>query len=109
MFKKSIIITTIVFTAIFFINNLTYAGDIKITKPNYLASTSKDALSKAIEYSVVQDYVALQEVIDSGLIFSLNAGIEVYVVERGFFSGLIKIRPVGHTVEVWTLIEAVSK
>jgi hypothetical protein len=42
------------------------------------------------------------------LVFELKEGLKVYVVDTKLFSGKVKIRPVGETVEVWTVLEAVS-
>jgi hypothetical protein len=41
-------------------------------------------------------------------VFPLKGGIKVYLVKGGIFSGKIKIRPAGSTVELWTFREAIS-
>ncbi|NJB66414.1 hypothetical protein GGQ74_000054 [Desulfobaculum xiamenense] len=86
----------------------TFAQDIRTTKSGYLASVSEAWLDKAVEYAVARDDVALQKLIDSKLVFVLKGGLRVYVVDTKIFSGIVKIRPVGETFEVWTLIEAIS-
>jgi len=53
--------------------------------------------------------VALQKLMDSNMVFMLKGGLKVYIVDTKIFSGKVKIRPAGQTVEVWTLIEAVGK
>lgn len=46
---------------------------------------------------------------DAGLVFSLKAGARVYVMKTKLFKGEVKIRPLGSTVEVWTVIEAITR
>ncbi len=108
MLKKIIIMLTIIFLFIVIGNNYVLAQNIRITKSGYIASTSKELLDKAIEYIAAKDNAALQKILETKLVFVLKAGLKVYVVDTKIFSGMVKIRPVGETVEVWTLIEAVS-
>lgn len=93
---------------VFMCCSLVIAQNIRTTKAGYLASVSEELLDKAIEYAVAKDHVALQKLLNSKLVFELKAGLKVYVVDSKFFSGKVKIRPVGETVEVWTVLEAVS-
>ena len=89
MFKKSIFI--IVILCIFIITSQAIANDVKITKPGYIAAISADVLSRAVEYFTIEDYEALQKLLDSRLIFKLNAGIKVQVMDIKAFGGMIKI------------------
>ena len=70
---------------------------------------SEKLLDKAIEYAAVKDYTALQKLMDTKMVFMLKGGLNVYIEDTKIFSGKVKIRPVGQTIEVWTLIEAVGK
>ncbi len=88
--------------------NLAMAQTVRTTKSGYLASVSEKLLDKAIEYSVAKDHVALQKLINTKLVFPLKAGLNVYIVDTKIFSGKVKIRPVGQTVEVWTVSEAIQ-
>lgn len=108
MFKKTIIMVTVFFLFIVIGNNYALAQNARITKSGYLASTSEELLDKAIEYAVAKDHAALQKILDTHLVFMLKGGLRVYIVDTKIFSGKVKIRPVGETFEVWTLIEAVS-
>ena len=108
MLKKTIIMVTVFFLFIVIGNNYALAQNARITKSGYLASTSEELLDKAIEYAVAKDYAALQKILDTQLVFMLKGGLRVYIVDTKIFSGKVKIRPVGETFEVWTLIEAVS-
>ena len=94
---------------IFISSTCVLAQNTRITKSGYLASVSEELLDKAIEYAVAKDNVALQKLMDSKMVFMLKGGLKVYIVDTKIFSGKVKIRPAGQTVEVWTLIEAVGK
>ena len=78
------------------------------TTGDYLASPSKEILEKAISYCVAKDFEALQKLMDAKLVFMLKSGVEVEIVETKVFSGLVKIRPRGQTIELWTVIEGVK-
>jgi len=78
-----------------------------VTVSGYLASPSEELLDKAVSYAVAHDNAALEKLIQSGLVFSLKGGISVQIMDTRFFQGKIKIRPLGDTIEVWTVIEAV--
>lgn len=89
-------------------SNFALAQDTRTTKSGYLASVSEEILDKAIDYAVAKDHAALQKLMDTNLVFMLKGGLKVYIVDTKIFSGKVKIRPAGETVEVWTLIEAVG-
>ena len=78
-----------------------------VTKENYPASASRTYLEKFVEYSVAKDHQAAQKLLDSGLVILLKPGIEVYLVDTKFWSGMVKVRPKGYTQEFWTLSEAI--
>lgn len=84
------------------------AQETRTTKSGYLASPSEQLLDKAIQYISVKDYVAVQKLLDTKMVIMLKGGLRVYVVDSKIFSGKIKIRPVGQTIEIWTVTEAVS-
>lgn len=107
--RKNIVSTSVLFLIFVIFSNLALAQSTRKTVPGYLASTSEDLLDKAIEYAVSKDYVALQKLLDSDLVFMLKGGLEVYIVKCKFFSGKVKIRPTGETIEIWTVIEAVKE
>ena len=87
----------------------TIARETRTTNAGYPASTSEQFLDKAVEYASAHDDEALQELLDTGLVFLLKGGMEVYIVDTKLFSGKVKIRLKGSTTEVWTLYEAISK
>lgn len=84
------------------------AQDAYVTKPGYFAAVNKQDFEKAVEYSVQKDEVALDKLMKSRRVFPLKGGIKVHLVKGGIFSGTIKIRPAGSTVELWTFREAIS-
>jgi hypothetical protein len=108
MFKRTIILMIVFYLLIGIEDNSVFAQTIRITKAGYPASTSEIFIDKAAEYVAANDLAALQTLIDKNLIFPLKGGLKVYVVDTKLFSGKIKIRPVGKTIEFWTLFEAVS-
>lgn len=78
------------------------------TVGGYLASPSKDALQMAIRYATQNDEAAVSQMVNSGQVIWLKAGLDVHIVESGgTFSGMVKIRPHGSTMELWTVSEAV--
>ncbi len=78
------------------------------TVDGYLASPSKEALQKAIQYAAQNDEAAVGQMVNSGQVIWLKSGLDVHIVESGgMLSGLVKIRPHGSTVELWTVSEAV--
>ena len=79
------------------------------TVDGYLASPSKELLEKAIKYCGQKDEAALKQLMDSGLVIFLKANVEVEIMETKIFSGLVKIRPRGSTLELWVPIEAVKQ
>ena len=91
------------------LSSTSYCKNIRVTKSGYLASLSEKILDKAVDYAVAKDNIALQKLIDSKLVFLLKSNLKVYIVDTKLFSGKIKIRPVGETIEVWTVTEAVTK
>lgn len=108
MSKKVYLIVPVIVLFIFISSTYVSAQNTKITKPGYLASVSEKLLDKAFEYAVAKDAAALQKLIDSKMVFVLKGGLRVYIVDIKMFSGKVKIRPAGQTVEVWTSIEAVG-
>ena len=51
--------------------------------------------------------MALQKLLDAGVVIWLKEGIKVQIVDSTW-TGKIKIRPKGELVEVWTVMEAVE-
>lgn len=109
MFKKNYFSVLIVFFLIVISSTCVFAQETRTTKSGYLASMSEELLDKAIDYAVAKDNLALQKIMDANLVFMLKGGLKVYIVDTKIFSGKVKIRPVGQTPEVWTVIEAVGK
>lgn len=80
----------------------------RTTVSGYLASPSIELLEKAFAYVRQKDEKALEQLTDAGLVIYLKGGLEVEVMDTKIFKGLIKIRPRGQTIEVWTNVEAVK-
>jgi hypothetical protein len=80
----------------------------RTTKSGYLASPSLELLEKAISYAVQKDEAAFEKMMATGMVIQLKAGLQVEIVDTKFFKGLVKIRPRGETLELWTNIEAIG-
>ena len=80
-----------------------HAQEVRTVKAGYYASVSEAILDKAIDYATAKDYEALKKLIKANLIFTMREGLRVYVVDEKLLSGKVKIRPVGHTIELWTV------
>lgn len=108
MSKRSSAVVATIFLFTFICSSTVLAQDTRVTKSGYLASVSEEYLDKAIDYVVAKDHAALQKLMDANLVFMLKGGLRVYIVDTKIFSGKVKIRPAGETIEIWTLIEAVG-
>ena len=84
-----------------------FAGP-KTTVEGYLASPSLELLEKAFSYMTQKDEEALKKLVATGLVFPLKGGLQVEIVDTKIFSGLVKIRPRGQTIEIWTNSEAIK-
>ena len=80
-----------------------------VTKTGYFASPSREMFDKASSYLAAKDFDALQTVLQSGDVFRLKAGIEVHLVDTAVWSGMVKVRPHGQTLEFWTNTEAIEQ
>ena len=78
------------------------------TKSGYIAAVSKEMLDKAISYRAAGDRAAFNKLLVTGAIMEIEGGKNVEIVDFKLFSGMIKIRAVGDTDEVWTVREAVK-
>jgi hypothetical protein len=82
---------------------------IYLTNPGYLAGISKEAMDNAARYQVAEDAEALALLMDSGAVVRLKPGLKVELIETHVFSGLVEIRPIGSTIQLWTNSEAISR
>ena len=79
------------------------------TKSGFIASPSQELLEKAISYIVAKDEAAFNKLLATGMVIPLKAGLEVEIVDTKIFKGLVKIRPRGEVIELWTNIEAIQQ
>jgi hypothetical protein len=77
-----------------------------VTVGGYYAAITKGYFEKVISYSVDGDTEAIQKLMDAGVVFSLKAGVQVYLESTSW--GKAEIRPKGMTETVWTNTEAVN-
>ena len=83
-----------------------YSPTIYHAKGAYYVAISKEIFRQAQSYKIAKDLVALNELLETGKIFYFRPGIEVYRLDVTF-SGLVKIRAKGTTVELWTYREEI--
>lgn len=96
------------FTLYMLSNSEAVAQNACYTKDGYIAATSEKYLDNAIRYSVDKDAVALQKLMDAGVVVSMKPGIKVFVVDTHVFGGKLEFRVAGHTEVFWTMLEAIK-
>ncbi len=81
-----------------------------VTVKGYWASTSKAKLEKLIDLLASGDYDAadLYTKLNPD-VFMLKGGLKVHLVDSTWLGSLVKIRPHGQLIEVWTVKEAIGK
>jgi hypothetical protein len=98
----SLIVSILVFTT------FALVAQAKTTKSGYLASPSQELLEEALSYVAAKDEVAYNKIMATGTVFALKGGLEVEIVDTVISKGLVKIRPRGETIELWTNTEAIG-
>ena len=96
-----------VITTIFLFYNVAIAGSIRYTKKNYAVAMTEELLDMAMGLHAAGDMVALQTLLDTGLVFLVNQGVKVELMGVTF-SGKAKIRPWGSNIVVWTVVDALD-
>ena len=81
-----------------------------VTVKGYWASTSKAKIEKLIDLLASGDYDAadLYTKLNPD-VFMLKAGLKVHLVDSTWLGSLVKIRPNGQLIEIWTVKEAIGK
>lgn len=81
-----------------------------ITNDGYLAALTEELLDKVTEYSINGDSEAVANLAATGTVIMLKPGLRVFRVDSsGFLGSKVKIRPKGQNIEVWTVMEAISR
>lgn len=106
---KKLTITTAIVLVSLFMAQAVFAGTVYVTKGGYIASISENYLKTAMTYAAQGDEVAFNKMERQRKIFVMKEGIRVYISDTKFFSGIVKIRVEGDTIEVWTLIDAIEE
>ena len=106
--KLSIRITIVAATILFISFNQSAAEDLALcrTVDGYAAAITEEYLDQVTRYSVDKDYVALQRLIDAGVVIVLKGGIEVYTVNVGWT--VVEFRLKGDTQTWWTVREGLK-
>ena len=107
MFKsKSSIIALLMAIIVLFSGVSALAGEY-MTKAGYLAAGSKPLLKKGLDIYFSGDTAAFNRLLrENSFIFIMKGGTRVYIEETSWT--YIRIRPVGETWSVWTMIEGVD-
>jgi len=83
-----------------------------VSSDGYFGCLSKDYYSKIARYAVQEDIQAFETALlggyATGECIRLQADERVFVEETAVFSGLVKIRKPGDTLEFWAAIEAIK-
>jgi len=104
--KKLTAITILTIICIFGLTAIAAAKTVYHTKAGYVVAQSKSDLSRFVGYASANDYGAMNAMLRSGRAIKMRAGLAVYIEDSSW--GLIKIRPVGKIITVWTVREAVK-
>ena len=106
MIRQMVKVTFLVSIFMILFHGITLAGTVKYTVGGHAAALTEELLDKTVSLSMAKDYQALQKLLDSQMVIVLKTGLKVEVVDTKLFSGKVKIRPFGTTIELWTVIEA---
>lgn len=81
-----------------------------VTKDGLPASESLKSLGDFVRYTVDKDTDAMGRMIESGAVITLKEGIRVRAMEHSdVAASCVRVRPVGDTVQFWTLREALKQ
>ena len=97
----------LVITTIFLFYNVAIAGSIRYTKKHYAVAMTEELLDMAMGLHAAGDMVALQALLETGLVFLVKEGVKVELMSVTF-SGKAKIRPWGSSVILWTVIDGLD-
>ena len=105
-FKSSLMVLILIIICSFVFISVAGAAE-HVTKKGYLAAESKELLKKGLDIYFSGDHAAFNRLLrENQYIFIMKAGVRVHIVESTWT--LIRIRPVGETWSVWTMIEGVD-
>jgi len=103
--KKTAIITMAI-VSVFLFASVSLAGVAGTTQKGYLATWTKDDLSKVSSYIANKDEGALRSMLTHNKAFFLKAGMSVFIEKTSW--GKIEVRAKGETLTFWTFMEAVK-
>ena len=76
------------------------------TKGGYYAGATEELVKQAVRYAAQGDTVALNKLLDTGLVVVSRAGVEIDVVRSGF--SYSRIRQKGEIMELWIQTEGID-
>jgi hypothetical protein len=80
------------------------------TTNSHLYALSEELLDTAIQYAIEKDYAALQQLMDSQMVFKLKPGQDIHMEKcLGFACSKVKVRLVGNTIDLYTVREAIQQ
>ena len=84
----------------------------RISSDSWFGCTDRDYYEKLLQYLAQNDDEAFKRGLAAGLLTGSCTGFKdgepVYIMDTAIFSGLIKVRRGGETMEYWTNLEAVK-
>ncbi len=78
-----------------------------VTKNGYLFAVTETLLDNAVQYLIQNDFVALQKLMDTGLVAFLKPGIRVHVTKI-YWRGKAQICLPGSTISLWVTNSAIE-
>lgn len=106
--KKAIATTAAALTITASMASYAMAQKVYTTVSGYPFAISRTILDKATSMLAAGDNAAFITLVRAGVAGITKAGVRVYITDTAILSGVIKVRPVGSTGELWTLIDAVK-
>jgi hypothetical protein len=79
------------------------------TKPNYIAAPSEAELNQAVQIVADGDREAFNALLNQHQIIVMQPNLKVYLEGCASDCNVVKVRPEGETITLYTLIEAIEK
>jgi hypothetical protein len=87
-------------------------GGMRISGDSRIGCTNREDYERLVGYVAQEDEQAFKQAVGVGIVCGtttiFQAGEVVYITDTAVFSGLVKVRRKGETLEYWTNVEAVK-
>lgn len=107
--KRYIKVFLFLLSLVLFINVVSQAADIYITKNGHLAAVNKEKLETAIQYEKNGNKKGLDNLIEEGTVIRLKGGVPVAVLNGDFYKYMKQIKFLDEKVKTyWVMDEAIE-